>query len=388
MTSDNNGPSRVERRSFLKMTGGVATVGGLAGCSGGDGSGDDEGQDGGGQESNPESTPTEETQTTTQGPDYPEKEITFIVPYGPGGGYDFYTRALAKVLTEEDIVPVQVKVQNIEGAGGITATNQVYNAEPDGYTLMIINPEAFALGQLGRPQAAKYDLSKMTILPRVAGTTRALAVSTQTDITSGDELLQAAANGEIKWTSEGPTTTQSVMVKALAAVGGTDFTVEDYRNNVVSFDGRESQYTAMKRGDVHVMSGDIVTLNKYVKTGDLRFVFTYSKEDSCPDLVDNDECDTFATLETDVQNADQIIAISGGPFHRVFGGPPEISSPIHKYLCGKISTAIKSDAFAKLAEEAGRPISYANCERSEKGVKQVVQTYKDNKDVLKEIGLL
>ena len=149
----------VSRRKLLR-TGGALTAGGLlAGCTGGDGGGDGGADtptdtDGGGGD-----TPVDGDETTTTSQSgFPEKEITFIVPYGPGGGYDFYTRTLATVMNEKDIVPVKVSVKNVEGAGGVTATNQVWNAEPNGYTNMIVNTEAFAISQIARPNAAKYKL--------------------------------------------------------------------------------------------------------------------------------------------------------------------------------------------------------------------------------------
>lgn len=384
MSGDNNRFGRgVNRRRFLKTSGAIATTGLIAGCSGDGGDGSDGGDGGDGSDGSDGSDGGD-------GGDgwQPEEEVTLIVPYGPGGGYDFYTRALATTLNEEDMVPTSVSVQNVEGAGGITATNQVWNAEPDGHTHMIINTESFAVAQITR-DAAQYDLGEMSILPRVAGTLRAVAVSTQTDITTFAELNEATKNGEVNWGNQGPATTSAINAKALAALGGEElFSLDNYLNNAVTTDGRGEEYTALQRGDIQVMSGSYSSLLEFQEAGDIRFVLLYNNEESLPENVENSDCATFATSEVNIQSTDQIQAVSGGPFHRIFAGPPELPSEIRSYWCDKITQAIQSDHFQQQAEEADRPITYGDCETATEGVQQTIETYEQNTDLLREIGLI
>jgi tripartite-type tricarboxylate transporter receptor subunit TctC len=383
MTADNEGhSSRTARRTFLKAAGGVGSIGLVAGClggDGGDGSGDG-GGDGGATTGTPTSSPT---------PSFPTEEVTWIVPYGPGGGYDFYTRALAQTINENDLMPVDNTVTNVEGAGGVTATNQVWNADADGHTLMIVNTESFAINQIAR-DAAQYDLREMTALPRVAGTLRAVAVSTQTDITTFSELNEATKAGDVNWGNQGPNTTSAVQVKALAALGGNEvFSLDDYESNSVTFNGRGEEYTALKRGDTHVMTGSYSSLFQFVEAGDARYVLVYNNEDQCPpDQTTNADCVTFETTSVNIANAEQIIAISGGPFHRIFAGPPGIPDGVHDYLCEVVTEAIQHDQFAALAEEAGRPIKYGDCELANQGLDSTVETYLEQRDLLEEMGVL
>ncbi|ODT81236.1 MAG: hypothetical protein ABS76_12365 [Pelagibacterium sp. SCN 64-44] len=67
--------------------------------------------------------------------EYPERPITFIIPYGPGGGNDQTGRLLAVEM--EKILGQPVVVENVEGGNGVVGLTQVYNAEPDGYTITI-----------------------------------------------------------------------------------------------------------------------------------------------------------------------------------------------------------------------------------------------------------
>ncbi len=66
---------------------------------------------------------------------YPEQEITIVVPFAAGGPTDTVTRLIAEPMAAE--LGVEIVVQNVEGAGGTVAADQVANAEPDGYTVLM-----------------------------------------------------------------------------------------------------------------------------------------------------------------------------------------------------------------------------------------------------------
>ena len=66
---------------------------------------------------------------------YFEDNITFIVPFSAGGPTDTVTRLVAEPMAAE--LGVEIVVQNVEGAGGTVAAEQVANAEPDGYTVLM-----------------------------------------------------------------------------------------------------------------------------------------------------------------------------------------------------------------------------------------------------------
>lgn len=65
---------------------------------------------------------------------YPDRPLTWIVPFGPGTVTDNSARMVAKVLGEKIGQPVLV--ENKPGAAGIVGTEFVMNAKPDGYTFL------------------------------------------------------------------------------------------------------------------------------------------------------------------------------------------------------------------------------------------------------------
>ena len=65
--------------------------------------------------------------------DYPNRDITFIVPYNPGGGTDPLVRQFATQL--EKALPGNVNVENKPGGSGTIGAGVVVRAKPDGYTI-------------------------------------------------------------------------------------------------------------------------------------------------------------------------------------------------------------------------------------------------------------
>jgi tripartite-type tricarboxylate transporter receptor subunit TctC len=66
---------------------------------------------------------------------YPEQPITFVVPFAAGGPTDTVTRLVTEPMAAE--LGGEVVIQNVTGAGGTVAAEQVANAEPDGYTVFM-----------------------------------------------------------------------------------------------------------------------------------------------------------------------------------------------------------------------------------------------------------
>lgn len=66
---------------------------------------------------------------------YPNRPITIISPYVPGGASDYLTRTLAEALRTR--LKETVVVQNVGGAGGAIGSIQAARAKPDGYTLLL-----------------------------------------------------------------------------------------------------------------------------------------------------------------------------------------------------------------------------------------------------------
>jgi tripartite-type tricarboxylate transporter receptor subunit TctC len=91
---------------------------------------------------------------------YKDKIIRFIVGQAAGGGYDTYTRMIARHMIKHIPGNPAVTVENMTGAGSLVAANYLYNtAKPDGLTIANWN-SAFVLSQaLGDPNV-RFDARK------------------------------------------------------------------------------------------------------------------------------------------------------------------------------------------------------------------------------------
>jgi tripartite-type tricarboxylate transporter receptor subunit TctC len=91
---------------------------------------------------------------------YKDKMIRFIVGQAAGGGYDAYTRTIARHMIKHVPGNPAVTVENMTGAGSLVAANYLYNtAKPDGLTVANWN-SAFVLSQaLGDPNV-RFDARK------------------------------------------------------------------------------------------------------------------------------------------------------------------------------------------------------------------------------------
>ena len=105
---------------------------------------------------------------------YRGKTITIIIPIGPGGAYDAYARLITRHMARHLPGNPTMIARNMPGAGGVIASNYVYNNAPqDGTTLTIIT-SSFANEQVsGNPQI-KYDAQRFNAVGRLLDTTSVL----------------------------------------------------------------------------------------------------------------------------------------------------------------------------------------------------------------------
>ncbi|MGH7825426.1 MAG: Bug family tripartite tricarboxylate transporter substrate binding protein [Candidatus Binatia bacterium] len=84
---------------------------------------------------------------------YAGKMVRFVVGSAPGGGYDTYTRHIARHMSRHIPGNPDTVVENMPGAGGLVAANYAYKrAEPDGLTVVVFNNSNIVQKALGDPR--------------------------------------------------------------------------------------------------------------------------------------------------------------------------------------------------------------------------------------------
>lgn len=99
--------------------------------------------------------------------DWPEKPITFIVPWNAGGGTDTTARIVGKLMEEKLGVPVNVV--NRTGGQGVIGHSAIANAKPDGYTLGLITAEVTMMHWQGLTELTYKDYTPLGKLVGVVG---------------------------------------------------------------------------------------------------------------------------------------------------------------------------------------------------------------------------
>ena len=122
---------------------------------------------------------------------YPERPITMIVAYSPGGGTDLVARALAPYLEKYLGGGAKLVIVNRAGAGGEVGFTALANAPADGYTIGFVNtPPLMTIpieraAQFGGPQ-------RFELLGNIVDDPCNFAVHSDTPVRTLQELAAAA----------------------------------------------------------------------------------------------------------------------------------------------------------------------------------------------------
>lgn len=197
-----------------------------------------------------------------QAQEYPARTIRLVVPFAPGGGNDALARLVSQKLATSLGQPVIV--DNRPGAGGVTATDQVAHATPDGYTLLLgfVGPLTMSPGM----QKVGYDpVASFEPISLVAQGYQVLAVNPGVAAKSVQDLvaLAKAKPGVLNYASGGQGTPLHLVPELFKQAAGVDIVHVPYK-------GSGPAATAVLAGDAQMMFGSMVATVSQAKAGKLR----------------------------------------------------------------------------------------------------------------------
>ncbi|MGI9521866.1 MAG: Bug family tripartite tricarboxylate transporter substrate binding protein, partial [Hyphomicrobiaceae bacterium] len=130
---------------------------------------------------------------------YPSKDITFIVPYKPGGGSDAQARRLQAGL--EKNLGVKIRIVYKTGGGGAIGFNELYRSKADGYTISnVVVPNIIVTSQ-GKDVGYKPD--EFSYIGMTEKSVGALAVSKESPFKKLEDLIDYAKKNPGKLTIAG-----------------------------------------------------------------------------------------------------------------------------------------------------------------------------------------
>jgi tripartite-type tricarboxylate transporter receptor subunit TctC len=263
---------------------------------------------------------------------YKGKQVSLIVGYGTGGGYDVYARLVGKHMSRFIPGRPNVVIQNMPGAGSMRAVNYIYNVAPkDGTAFAMFSSSMPVRSILGGNKSVQYDSLKLTWL------------GSSSSFEGDAYLLVVRADAPSKTVEE----TRRPKVEPLV-IGGSGPGSSSYDIPVVLHDtiglrykmvsgypGSSDLFLAMERNEIHARMVNLTGLkavrSDWLKPGSpYKIVVQFGRKTRIADLPD---VPTARELALD-PSARALINLVEIPFElsRPFAAPPGIPPERAKIL--------------------------------------------------------
>lgn len=194
--------------------------------------------------------------------DYPTRPVKWVVGYPPGGATDIIARLLGQRLSER--LGQQFVIENKPGAGNNIATESVINAEPDGYTVLLVNPANYINATL----YANLKFNVVRDIAPVAAFNRVPNVMTVNNNvpakTVAEFIAYVKANpGKVNLASSGNGTSVHLSGEMFMAMSGAKMQHVPYR-------GAAPAITDLLGGQVQVIFDNMPSILQHIRAGSAR----------------------------------------------------------------------------------------------------------------------
>jgi len=266
--------------------------------------------------------------------DYPTRPVKWVVGYPPGGATDILARLIGQRLSER--LGQQFVIENKPGAGNNIGTESVVNAEPDGYTLQLVNPANFINASLYTNLKFNFvrDIAPVASFQRVPNV---MTVNKDVPAKNVAEFIEyvKANPGKVNMASSGNGTSVHLSGEMFMALTGCKMQHVPYR-------GAAPAITDMLGGQVQVIFDNMPSIIQHIRSGSLRAIGVTTTERS-PQLPD---VQAIAETVKDYEAS----ALFG------MGAPKNTPKEIIAKLNNEINTLMKEpDMTKRLVELGGEP---------------------------------
>jgi tripartite-type tricarboxylate transporter receptor subunit TctC len=213
---------------------------------------------------------------------YPEKPLTFIVPFAAGSATDQLARALGQSVTEQ--TKQAVVVENKAGASGMPAAQSVARSAADGYTVLITTNTTHAANEhlyKKMPYDPVKDFVPVTGLGKGG---QVMVVNVASPYKSVADVVNAAKKNPGKLTFGSGSSSSRMAGEMLKQLAGVDILHVPYKSNPLGI-------TDLLGGQIDLMITDTSTGVPQVKSGKLRALgySTQKRSAQLPDVPTIDE---------------------------------------------------------------------------------------------------
>jgi len=194
--------------------------------------------------------------------DYPNKTVSFIVPYAPGGGTDIYARMLAEELRTQLKQPFVI--ENKPGAATAIAAAAVSKAEPDGYTIMMGSSTTLAMNP-ALYNKLSYDPNDLAPIGLVGAAYFVLVANPSVPAKTLPELIAYIKSkpGELSFGTSGAGTPHHLFMEMFMSMTGTKMQHVPYKGSVPAL-------TDVLSGQIPLMIVDLTPALQFIQEGKIR----------------------------------------------------------------------------------------------------------------------
>ena len=278
---------------------------------------------------------------------YKGKQLTVVVGYGTGGGYDTYTRLLARHIAKHIPGNPTVVIQNTPGAGSLRAANYLANVAPkDGSTLGVFSAPT-ALEPLFGNDKAQFETVKFAWIGNMFRDTAACGTWRNSGIGSLKDVIDA--KNEVAFGATGPGSYGNQHALVLKSMLGANLKV------ITGYKGIKEVGLALERGEVQAacalaLSTSKATFDKNVKSGELKFLVQFGKM-NVPYF--GDATNFYSLLKTDEQRQVADLFFGQSEIARPLIGPPGLPATFTAALRKAMAEALKDPALLEDAAKIG-----------------------------------
>ena len=191
---------------------------------------------------------------------YPDRPVTFVVPFAPGGGTDTLAHILGQKLEQRLGKPFNI--ENRPGNGTILATNFVAKSPPDGYTIMMSVSSLAIDATLYKK--LPYDPEKdLALVALIATVPFVLVVDPSLPVHNVEDLIKLAKERPLSYGSGGIGAFHHLAAALFASMAGIKLTHVPYR-------GTAPALNDLIGGYVQLVFSDLSPALPLIKAGKLR----------------------------------------------------------------------------------------------------------------------
>lgn len=209
--------------------------------------------------------------------DFPSRNIKFVVPFAAGSATDAVARILGDHVSKTLGKPVVV--ENLAGASGVIAAQNVARAEPDGHTVLITTNTTHGANQ-SLLKSVPYDaVGGFEAIGKIGTITLALTTHPSVPAKTVAELVAHAKANPGKLTFGAGSSSSRIAGEMLKSLAGIDLTYVPYRSNPQAI-------TDLLGGQISIVFADISTTMPQVRAGKVNglAVSTASRSALAPEL--------------------------------------------------------------------------------------------------------